>query len=61
MGAGGAGKALAHGGKQKGARVVVANRTYGEKLQSCPSTPIAKFLGLNPLPNTSLKCWERKR
>lgn len=31
MGAGGAGKALAYGGKEKGARVVVANRTYGEK------------------------------
>lgn len=29
MGAGGAGKALAYGGKEKGARVVVANRTYG--------------------------------
>lgn len=28
MGAGGAGKALAFGGKEKGARVVVANRTY---------------------------------
>lgn len=28
MGAGGAGKALAYGGKQKGARVVVANRSY---------------------------------
>lgn len=32
MGAGGAGKALAYGGKEKGARVVVANRTYGENL-----------------------------
>ena len=31
MGAGGAGKALAYGGKEKGARVVVANRIYGEK------------------------------
>lgn len=30
MGAGGAGKALAYGGKQKGARVVVANRSFGE-------------------------------
>uniref|UniRef100_A0A5B7A1S8 Putative 3-dehydroquinate dehydratase/shikimate dehydrogenase 3 n=1 Tax=Davidia involucrata TaxID=16924 RepID=A0A5B7A1S8_DAVIN len=28
IGAGGAGKALAYGGKEKGARVVVANRTY---------------------------------
>ncbi|XP_020209569.2 bifunctional 3-dehydroquinate dehydratase/shikimate dehydrogenase, chloroplastic, partial [Cajanus cajan] len=32
MGAGGAGKALAYGGKEKGARIVVANRTYGEKM-----------------------------
>lgn len=32
MGAGGAGKALAFGGKEKGARVVVANRTYGKNL-----------------------------
>jgi 3-dehydroquinate dehydratase/shikimate dehydrogenase len=32
MGAGGAGKALAYGAYEKGARVVVANRTYGEKL-----------------------------
>ncbi|KHN16162.1 Vesicle-associated protein 2-2 [Glycine soja] len=31
MGAGGAGKAIAYGGKEKGARVVVANRIYGEK------------------------------
>lgn len=29
MGAGGAGKALAYGAKQKGARIVVANITYG--------------------------------
>lgn len=29
IGAGGAGKALAYGAKQKGARVVIANRTYG--------------------------------
>ncbi|XP_062084611.1 bifunctional 3-dehydroquinate dehydratase/shikimate dehydrogenase, chloroplastic-like isoform X2 [Humulus lupulus] len=28
IGAGGAGKALAYGGKEKGARVVIANRTY---------------------------------
>ncbi|KAL5566199.1 hypothetical protein UlMin_029363 [Ulmus minor] len=28
VGAGGAGKALAYGGKEKGARVVIANRTY---------------------------------
>jgi len=30
IGAGGAGKALAYGAKEKGARVVIANRTYGE-------------------------------
>lgn len=30
MGAGGAGKALAYGGYEKGARVVVANRTFGK-------------------------------
>lgn len=30
MGAGGAGKLLAYGGKEKGARVVVANRTLGK-------------------------------
>lgn len=29
IGAGGAGKALAYGAKEKGARVVIANRTYG--------------------------------
>lgn len=27
--AGGAGKALAYGAKEKGARVIIANRTYG--------------------------------
>ncbi|XVE65687.1 hypothetical protein DITRI_Ditri08aG0019600 [Diplodiscus trichospermus] len=32
IGAGGAGKALAYGAKQKGARVVIANRTYGMAL-----------------------------
>jgi 3-dehydroquinate dehydratase / shikimate dehydrogenase len=29
IGAGGAGKALAYGAKEKGARVVIANRTFG--------------------------------
>ncbi|KAK9146826.1 hypothetical protein Sjap_006729 [Stephania japonica] len=33
IGAGGAGKALAYGAKEKGARVVIANRTYGEILR----------------------------
>ncbi|KAF9673305.1 hypothetical protein SADUNF_Sadunf10G0010300 [Salix dunnii] len=32
IGAGGAGKALAYGAKEKGARVVIANRTYGEAI-----------------------------
>lgn len=30
VGAGGAGKAIAYGAKEKGARIVVANRTYGK-------------------------------
>jgi 3-dehydroquinate dehydratase / shikimate dehydrogenase len=30
IGAGGAGKALAYGAKEKGARIVIANRTYGK-------------------------------
>jgi len=30
VGAGGAGKAIAYGAKEKGARVVIANRTYGK-------------------------------
>lgn len=29
IGAGGAGKALAYGAKEKGTRVIIANRTYG--------------------------------
>lgn len=33
MGAGGAGKALAYGAYEKGARVVVANRTYGKAME----------------------------
>lgn len=32
IGSGGAGKALAYGAKEKGARVVIANRTYGKVL-----------------------------
>jgi shikimate 5-dehydrogenase len=32
VGAGGAGKAIAYGAKKKGARVVIANRTYGKIL-----------------------------
>jgi 3-dehydroquinate dehydratase/shikimate dehydrogenase len=38
MGAGGAGKSLAYGAAQKGARVVVANRTYGNNLALCFKT-----------------------
>lgn len=34
IGAGGAGKALAYGAKEQGARVVIANRTYG-RISSC--------------------------
>lgn len=33
IGAGGAGKALAYGAKEKGARVVVANRAYGKTVR----------------------------
>lgn len=32
IGAGGSGKSLAYGAKEKGARVVIANRTYGKNL-----------------------------
>lgn len=35
IGAGGAGKALAYGAKEKGARVVIANRTYGKHVECC--------------------------
>jgi len=35
LGAGGAGKSLAYGAAQKGARVVVANRTFGNNLALC--------------------------
>lgn len=34
IGAGGAGKAVAYGAKVKGAKVVIANRTYGKN--TCP-------------------------
>lgn len=33
IGAGGAGKALAYGAKEKGAKVVIANRTYGKFIE----------------------------
>ncbi|URE16513.1 Bifunctional 3-dehydroquinate dehydratase shikimate [Musa troglodytarum] len=38
MGAGGAGKAIAYGAKEKGARVVIANRTYGQSSSSSSSS-----------------------
>lgn len=34
IGAGGVGKALAYGAKQKGARIVIANRSYGNNLMN---------------------------
>ena len=37
LGAGGAGKSLAYGAAQKGARVVVANRTFGKTLAFSPA------------------------
>lgn len=48
MGAGGAGKALAYGGYEKGARVVVANRTY-EKAQELASKVGGKAITLEEL------------
>ena len=46
MGAGGAGKALAFGGKEKGARVVVANRSYGENLYLCAKVLVYSFINV---------------
>ncbi|KAK6911476.1 Shikimate dehydrogenase substrate binding, N-terminal [Dillenia turbinata] len=43
MGAGGAGKALAYGGADKGARVIVANRTYAKAVD------LAKRVGGKPM------------
>ncbi|GMH07775.1 hypothetical protein Nepgr_009615 [Nepenthes gracilis] len=50
MGAGGAGKALAFGGKEKGARVVVANRTF-EKAKDLASRVGGQAMPLAELPN----------
>lgn len=43
IGAGGAGKALAYGAKEKGARVVIANRTYGT-ISSCYRFVFSHFI-----------------
>ena len=43
LGAGGAGKSLAYGAAQKGARVVVANRTFGNALAMRFTTYIFQF------------------
>ncbi|XP_058222429.1 bifunctional 3-dehydroquinate dehydratase/shikimate dehydrogenase, chloroplastic-like [Rhododendron vialii] len=48
IGAGGAGKALAYGGKEKGARVVVANRTY-DKAQELAGKVGGKAITLSEL------------
>lgn len=42
IGAGGAGKALAYGAKEKGARVVIANRTFGKLLNLVISVKASK-------------------
>ncbi|GAB4835886.1 hypothetical protein Ancab_000805 [Ancistrocladus abbreviatus] len=49
MGAGGAGKALAFGGKEKGARVVVANRTFAK------AQDLASRVGGQALPLAALR------
>ncbi|RDX96400.1 Bifunctional 3-dehydroquinate dehydratase/shikimate dehydrogenase, chloroplastic, partial [Mucuna pruriens] len=49
MRTGGTGKALSYGGKEKGARIVVANHTYGEKML----LPKPKNLPGMILPNTT--------
>ncbi|XP_054800931.1 bifunctional 3-dehydroquinate dehydratase/shikimate dehydrogenase, chloroplastic-like isoform X2 [Prosopis cineraria] len=49
MGAGGAGKALAYGAKEKGARVVVANRTYAKARE------LARNVGGEAVPLSDLK------
>lgn len=46
IGAGGAGKALAYGAKEKGARVVIANRTYGSFQLHIVSILFFSFLSL---------------
>lgn len=50
IGAGGAGKALAYGAKKKGARVVIANRTY-ERARELADVVGAKALSLDELSN----------
>ncbi|PHT58830.1 Bifunctional 3-dehydroquinate dehydratase/shikimate dehydrogenase, chloroplastic, partial [Capsicum baccatum] len=50
IGAGGAGKALAYGAKEKGARVVIANRTY-ERARELADVVGAQALSLDELSN----------
>jgi 3-dehydroquinate dehydratase/shikimate dehydrogenase len=50
IGAGGAGKALAYGAKEKGARVVIANRTY-ERARELAETVGGEALSLGELCN----------
>ena len=43
MGAGGAGKSLAYGAAQKGAKVVVANRTFGKEKKIIPAQATLEY------------------
>lgn len=47
IGAGGAGKALAYGAKEKGAKVIIANRTYGMDFSfNCASIPFQYLMSI---------------
>lgn len=50
IGAGGAGKALAYGAKEKGAKVVIANRTYGKIIKLLAIHLFQKLLWWFPSP-----------